>query len=901
MAPVLRLLGGARIEVDQVPVRGRAAHRRRLALLALLTATPGNRLSREQIVTLLWPSHGSEGGRRQLSESLHVIRRAFGEQTILSVGDEVSLVPELMPSDLAAFRAAIAAGELEEAVAAYSGPFLHGWFIADAREFEDWVEAERIAVARVHASALETLAARCEAAGDWLAAAVWWHTRSRSEPDASGPVLRLSQALAADGQRAAALRTIAAHLQLLQDEGLPADRALLTLHANLRGESAEDAHPRTSRRDLTDAADRSLTTAIEPLGTRPASQVVSQVAGGTTASTEGSSADQPLPRPRTAFPASVEYQGLSATHSWPEAGTRAPHLETKRAERDHPDMVEAGASEDQSGERPHRWLAQALGLLVVLLMGAVAISTRTTGAGDSVRSPRDPNRIAVLYFDDHSREDIRYLADGLTERLIEELNSVPVLKVVPRSWAKHYRDLRPAPPLDTIAAHLGTGTIVEGSVQRAGNQIRVTVSLLDVRSQTELVNTRVIERPMDEQYIFALQDELARQVAAFLRRQLGEEIRMRVSRSGTTSGLAQHLLLKGDYARRSATAITQEGDATDVLASRNELARADSLLAEAEVADPIWLAPIVARGWVAHDLAQLDEGTNAANLLHEAAKIADRALSRDPNHAPALELRGTARWKLARLSLPASRDSLHQAESDLRRALAEDSTRAGAAITLSQLLRTTARTSEQRLEAVAFARQAYELDAYLAYEANVISQIYRATLAMHQPDSASAWCARGRHIAPRDWRFIECELALMRVDFGATAPQRAWRLVTTLERMDPPSRAVSGHPYSPYYRRLVAATVSARNGQRDSARRVLNRALRDVSSDAELRIDIKHEETFLLLALGDHDGAMSALRAYLSARPQYYGAVLNDLAFRQFDLDSAIIAQRIRLRGTGGL
>ena len=78
----LKLLGGASLERSGTPVPGRAARGHRLALLALLA--PGRPLSRDKVLALLWPESDTERGRRLLSDTLYLLRGAFGEDVLRS-------------------------------------------------------------------------------------------------------------------------------------------------------------------------------------------------------------------------------------------------------------------------------------------------------------------------------------------------------------------------------------------------------------------------------------------------------------------------------------------------------------------------------------------------------------------------------------------------------------------------------------------------------------------------------------------------------------------------------------------------------------------------------------------------------------------------------------------------
>src|SRR5262245_45802884 len=109
---LLRLLGGASIESnDGAPLTGGAAQRHRLALLALLACSPGWTLSREKLLAFLWPESDSERARNLLKVSVYVLRKALGEDTLLSSGDDLRLNPEQVGTDVAAFQSAIERGD----------------------------------------------------------------------------------------------------------------------------------------------------------------------------------------------------------------------------------------------------------------------------------------------------------------------------------------------------------------------------------------------------------------------------------------------------------------------------------------------------------------------------------------------------------------------------------------------------------------------------------------------------------------------------------------------------------------------------------------------------------------------------------------------------------------------
>lgn len=158
MSVILRLLGGLRLEADGVTPSARALQKKRLALLAVIGASPTARVSRDKLTGLLWPETETERARHQLASALYDLRKAFGEAALVSTGDEVSLDRTVIQVDAAEFQDAMAAGDLERAASLYAGPFLDGFFLSDAPELERWVDAERARLAQMHGRAIEDLA-----------------------------------------------------------------------------------------------------------------------------------------------------------------------------------------------------------------------------------------------------------------------------------------------------------------------------------------------------------------------------------------------------------------------------------------------------------------------------------------------------------------------------------------------------------------------------------------------------------------------------------------------------------------------------------------------------------------------------------------------------------------------
>jgi serine/threonine-protein kinase len=236
----LRLLGTLSIEAhDDTALTGRAAQRRRLALLALLARAPSFCLTRDKLIGYLWPEQSEEQARHLLSVATYDLRKALGENVLLSQGDELCLDSEAVRSDLAEFEDAIERRDYERAIELYAGPFLDGVYLADAPEFERWAEEERELCARRYRGALEALAEFREKSGDLPGATDAWYRLAAADSYNSKIALRLMQALNAAGNRAAALQHAQSHTQLLREEfGAEPDPEIAALAERLRAEPA---------------------------------------------------------------------------------------------------------------------------------------------------------------------------------------------------------------------------------------------------------------------------------------------------------------------------------------------------------------------------------------------------------------------------------------------------------------------------------------------------------------------------------------------------------------------------------------------------------------------------------------------------------------------------------------
>jgi len=553
-----------------------------------------------------------------------------------------------------------------------------------------------------------------------------------------------------------------------------------------------------------------------------------------------------------------------------------------------PRAAESGTGRRRSTKKARTMKVIAMAVAVAVI-GALLVrhfaGDGTVGSAGS--SGQDPNRIAVLYFEDNSPDhSMGYLANGLTESLIRELSDVPVLHVVSQNGVKQMRDR--AIPLARVASVLGVGSIVDGSVQRSGDTVRVAVDLVDANTGRHL-DSRSIDRPVKD--LFGLEDEVSRQVVTLLRTRLGEEIRLHQLQEGTSNAVAREMVLRAEDARDQATRITTHQNAGNAQDALVFLHAADSLLRLSQSADPRWTQPPVARGWVMLDIASVSPVAEQGNAFRAALAGASEALKLAPRDPYALELRGTALWRMA-LAEPASarnQAGARQAEQDLREAVSLQPDLASAWSTLSQLLRI---DKGSPAEANVAARRALAADAYLEDAPTILSQLSMSELLLENFPAAVNACHEGGRRFPSDHRFMDCLLNIMLVDTASNqSPRTAWKLVGELDRIDPPRSAIAaGRPYDPIFRRMVAAAITARAGGRDSARAVIRWAHSQVGNDADLNTDLNYDEAYVQLALGEPDSTLQLLGRYLDARPAMRPYIARDPLFSRLRSDARFTA-----------
>jgi TolB-like protein/tRNA A-37 threonylcarbamoyl transferase component Bud32 len=514
------------------------------------------------------------------------------------------------------------------------------------------------------------------------------------------------------------------------------------------------------------------------------------------------------------------------------------------------------------------WSLSAV-VLAVLMVGGFAVWRLLfeRGATAAENASADKNRLAVLYFEkaSGSSDSLSYLADGLTEALIRELGGVNGLQVISSNGVRPYRNGET--PLQRIAQDLEVGTLVQGNVAQSGDRLRLNVSLVDAGSGVELGN-RTLERPRAE--IFALQDDLAKEVSVFLRQRLGQAIELQKTQVGTRSTEAWELVQRAEQ-------LTNEVDpllaAADTAAAARRLTGADSLLAQAEARDPKWISPIVKRGWLAYrqlDLIGSFDKAYYANWLDVGMGHAARALELNPKDPDAFEVKGTLEYWRWLLNLEPDQSKaaklLASAEQDLRAAVEGNPTAAFAWTLLSHLLMGQSQTGEAKLAAL----KAYEADPYLTSAKQTVWRLFQASLDLEDRVESTHWCDEGRRRFPEYNRFTECQLWLFALKGVPPDIPRAWQLVDEYERLSPPNQRT----FQRLTGQMLVALALARAGLDDSARAVASRSRGDAEIDPTR--DLALLGSLVRILLDDRDEALRLLSTYIATNPQFRTSLARD-------------------------
>jgi DNA-binding SARP family transcriptional activator/TolB-like protein/Flp pilus assembly protein TadD len=248
----LRTLGALDLRGSEgQELRAVLAQPKRAALLVYLAlASPRGPHRRDTLLALFWPEHDAEHARNALSQAVHFLRRSLGAALVAGNGDGVGLDWKDCWCDAVAFEEALAADRLADALDLYRGELLEGFHVADAPEFEEWVEAERARLGSRFAQAVQGMAEQREAAGDFEGAVRLWRQLAARDQYSSRVAVRLMRALVAAGDPAGAVQHARVHETLLREElDVAPDPEVATLVRQLQSAAAGEKNPLRPVRD----------------------------------------------------------------------------------------------------------------------------------------------------------------------------------------------------------------------------------------------------------------------------------------------------------------------------------------------------------------------------------------------------------------------------------------------------------------------------------------------------------------------------------------------------------------------------------------------------------------------------------------------------------------------------
>ena len=280
----------------------------------------------------------------------------------------------------------------------------------------------------------------------------------------------------------------------------------------------------------------------------------------------------------------------------------------------------------QAAKKLDRWIIAILSLAVVLLLADKLVLHRDGTAASVAPAPVtiQEKSIAVLPFENRSEDkENAYFADGVQDEILTRLSKIADLKVISRTSTQHYKSAPENVP--EIARQLGVTHILEGSVQKSGDAVRVNVQLIKAASDSHLW-ADTFDRKLTD--IFSVESEISKAIAEQLRVELIGRQGQPINANSTDNPEAYDAYLRGlAYTLRTTNFAANALEGQKYL---KEAVRLDPKFARA------WalLARVDANGYLTTVLQVTDA------LREEAKQAADTAVSLQPNLGEAVFAKG---------------------------------------------------------------------------------------------------------------------------------------------------------------------------------------------------------------------------------------------------------------------
>jgi TolB-like protein/class 3 adenylate cyclase/Tfp pilus assembly protein PilF len=269
-----------------------------------------------------------------------------------------------------------------------------------------------------------------------------------------------------------------------------------------------------------------------------------------------------------------------------------------------------------------RWAGMIAALLALTaIVGGIAMFSRDR-VGSTLAAPE--KSIAVLPFENRSRDpDNAYFADGIQDEILTRLSKIADLKVISRTSMQHYKS---APQnLPEIARQLGVAHILEGSVQKSGDAVRVNVQLIRAANDSHIW-AEIFDRKLTD--ILSVESEVAKAIADQLQAKLTGREEEVIAAKPTNNPEAYDAYLRG--LAYSLKALDTPANALGAQKYLREAVRLDPKFALA------WalLSSVDARGYITQNLQP------TVALREEARQAAETALALEPNLGEAVLAKG---------------------------------------------------------------------------------------------------------------------------------------------------------------------------------------------------------------------------------------------------------------------
>ena len=631
---MLRISTFGRLALDDEagPVGGVGSWRPTLAAMALLAVSGDQGVPRERLLSLLWADSSPQRARNSLKQLLSALRRTVPESALPGT-TILRLDRGAVTCDVWDFQGALARDDLDAAVSVYAGPFLDGFSLPGAVEFERWAEGERVRLAGEFHRAVETLAERASAVGDHRTAVSHMRRLASAEPLNSDVALRLMLAMVASGNRAGALQHFEIHSALVRQEmECSPDPAITEYAAALRELPRVAAAGGPPARGASAGAWSSSppSPTARPTDGRATSPTLRLVPDDESPSSGPPTTTAVPPTTEMLAPAPGAAPATGASDDVPAAADRAGVAASPSGIR------------SRARKRLHLWRPVAAGM--VLGIAAFALFDRVSR---SRRAPDPPSTsahgdasslVAVMPFSVQGGPTLDHLGSGLADLLSSRLDGAGQLRSVDSRMILEAAHTDPRRSIDqptatAIARRVDARYFVVGSVAEIAGRLRIAAYLFDRDHGASPVARADVETTPDS--VFAAADDLTARLLAERFRAPGERL-SRVAAMTTASLPALKAFLSGEVALRA-------GRYTDAARDYRRAIDADSTFALAHY-----------RTSQAADFT--GRGEDVLPAAERALRFADRLSSQD-----SLLVRAFVEWRKGRLD---DAERLYRAELD---------------------------------------------------------------------------------------------------------------------------------------------------------------------------------------------------------------------------------------------